>query len=137
MSPGQVSVREPRSLGRRHAHRHRGHRRCGVALDYTPCVNLFEDPRRKGGVERMAAAVRDQVADHRVADQREIADHVENLVADELVFEPQSVVQDTPLPEDDGVVERAAHPPPPPPPHLPFLHEPPPPPPPPLLPPPP
>ena len=41
-------------------------------------------------------------------DEREVADHVEDLVADELVLEPQRVVEETGLAEDDGVVERAA-----------------------------
>ena len=49
-----------------------------------------------------------EVADHRVADEREVADRVEDLVADELVLEAQRVVEDAGLAEDDRVVERAA-----------------------------
>ena len=48
------------------------------------------------------------VADHRVADQGQVADRVEDLVADELVFEPERVVQHAGLAEHDGIVERAA-----------------------------
>ena len=59
-------------------------------------------------MQRVAAAVRHEVADHRVSDERQIADHVENLVADELVLEPQCVVEDAGLAENDGVVERTA-----------------------------
>ena len=59
-----------------------------------------------------------------MADQREIADHVENLVADELVLEAQRVVQHAGLAEDDGVVERAAQRQPALPQHLDFLEEP-------------
>src|SRR5262249_42353344 len=53
-------------------------------------------------------AVRDQVADHRIADQREVPDGVEDLVAHELVLEPERVVQHARLAEDDRIVERAA-----------------------------
>ena len=49
----------------------------------------------------------DDVALDRVADEGEVADHVENLVADELVLEPQRV-EDAGLPEHDRVLERAA-----------------------------
>jgi hypothetical protein len=52
--------------------------------------------------------MRDDVADERVADERQVADHVEDLVADELVLEPQGVVQHAGVAEDDRVVERAA-----------------------------
>ena len=56
----------------------------------------------------MTAPVCDQVADHRMPDQRQVANHVQDLVADELVLEPERVVQNPGFPEDDGVVERAA-----------------------------
>src|SRR5262245_62725304 len=56
----------------------------------------------------MARAMRDEVADHRVADEREIADRVEDLVADEFVLEPERVVQHAGLAEHDGVFERTA-----------------------------
>ena len=59
-------------------------------------------------VQRVAAAVRDEMADHREADERQIADDVEDLVADELVLEAQRVVQHAGLSEHDRVVERAA-----------------------------
>ena len=43
-----------------------------------------------------------------MADERQVADHVEDLVADELVLEAQGVVEDAGLAEHDRVVERAA-----------------------------
>ena len=42
-----------------------------------------------------------------MADQRQVADHVEDLVAHELVFEAQRV-QHAGVADDDGVLERAA-----------------------------
>ena len=70
--------------------------------------DFFQNLRRELGMKRVTGAVRDQVADHRIADQREIADGVEDLVADELVLEAERVVQDAGLAEHDRVVERAA-----------------------------
>ena len=40
--------------------------------------------------------------------QRHVADHVQDLVAHELVVEPQRVVQHAGVADDDGVLERAA-----------------------------
>ncbi len=42
-----------------------------------------------------------------MADQRQVANHIQNLVADELVFEPQRV-EHAGLAEHDRVLERAA-----------------------------
>ena len=47
--------------------------------------------------------MRDEVTDHRIPHQRQIADRVENLVAHELVFEAQRV-EDARFAEDDGVL---------------------------------
>src|SRR5207249_6354442 len=60
------------------------------------------------GVEWVAGAMRDQVADDGIADQRQITDRVENLVADKLVFEPQGVVEDAGLAEHYRILERPA-----------------------------
>ena len=84
------------------ASRHRRH------LDELPGVALLEELRGERGVQGVAAAVRDDVADDRVADERQIADDVEDLVADELVLEAQRVVEHAGLAEHDRVVERAA-----------------------------
>src|SRR5262249_31619825 len=46
-----------------------------------------------------------EMADHRITDEGKIADGVEDLVADEFVFEPQRV-QHARFTEDDGVLER-------------------------------
>ena len=59
-------------------------------------------------MQRVTAAVGDDVADDRVADQGQVADRVEDLVADELVLEAERVVQHAGLADHDGVVERAA-----------------------------
>ena len=48
-----------------------------------------------------------EVAHHRVAQQREVPDGVEDLVADELVLEAQGVVQDAGLPDDHRVLQAA------------------------------
>ena len=77
-------------------------------LHQLPRVALLEDLRGERGVQRVPAAVRDQVADHRGADQRQVADHVQDLVAHELVLEPQRVVQHARLADHDRVLERAA-----------------------------
>ena len=47
------------------------------------------------------------VADDRMADEGEIAHDVQDLVAHELVLEPQGV-QDARIADDDGVLERSA-----------------------------
>ena len=49
------------------------------------------------------------MADHRAAEQRGVADGVQDLVAHELVREAQAVrVEDAELVHHDGVVQRAA-----------------------------
>src|SRR5262249_6914760 len=55
----------------------------------------------------MTGAVSDQMSDNWVSDQREVADGIKNLVANELVFERQRVIEHAGLAEDDGVIERA------------------------------
>ena len=51
--------------------------------------------------------MRDDMTDDGISDQRQVADDIENLVADELVFEPQRV-QHAGVADDDRVLERAA-----------------------------
>ena len=53
-------------------------------------------------------AVRNQMAEHWIADERQVANGVENLVTDKLVFEPQGVVQHARLAQHDRVIERPA-----------------------------
>ena len=62
------------------------------------------------------------VADDGMTDEGQVADHVEDLVAHELVFEPERV-QHAGLTDDDGVVERSAEREPVLPQHLDFLEE--------------
>src|SRR6188768_805375 len=56
----------------------------------------------------MPASVSNQVADHRVADERHVANDIQNLVAYELIVEAQAIVQYAGIRDDDGVFERAA-----------------------------
>src|SRR5262249_49484402 len=88
--------------------RQRQRRQVDRRLDEAPRGRLLEDFRRELRVQRVSRAVRDQVADYRIAHEREIADRVQNLVADELVLEAERVVQDARLAEHDGVLERSA-----------------------------
>src|ERR1051326_7007566 len=59
-------------------------------LEQTPGVCLFEDLRREFRVQRMARTVGDEMADDRVADERQVADGIEDLVADEFVLQARS-----------------------------------------------
>src|SRR6185295_10220110 len=89
----------------------RGYRQRGRIdrrLDEPPGVRLFENLRRELGVQRVAGAVGYEVADDGIADEREIADGVEDLMADELVLETERVVEHAGLAEDDGILQRAA-----------------------------
>src|SRR4029079_8057390 len=79
-----------------------------VPLDDLPRIHVFEDARGKRRVQGVAGTVRHEVADHRVAAERAIADRVEDLGADELVLEAEGVVQRAVLPDHDALVERAA-----------------------------
>ena len=76
-------------------------------LDQIPGIALGEHLGRECRVQRVAATMDDQMADDRMADERQVADDVENLVADELVLEAQRVERPG-LAEHDGVVERPA-----------------------------
>ena len=58
-------------------------------------------------MQGVPGAVRHDVTDDGMADQGEVADEVENLVAHELVIEAQRV-EDAGVADDDRVLERAA-----------------------------
>ena len=51
-------------------------RQCDRHFDERPRVSFPQHHRRKFGVQRVAAAMRHQVADQRMADERHVADHV-------------------------------------------------------------
>ena len=57
-------------------------------FDELPGVRFLEQMRRHRRVKRMAAAMHHRVRHDGVTNQREVADQVQDLVADELVFEP-------------------------------------------------
>ena len=60
-------------------------------------------------IERVPRFVRGERADHRMAEQIEVADCVEHLVLDEFVVVAQPVViEHTVLIEHDCIVERSA-----------------------------
>ena len=70
--------------------RHATAERCGLVqrrLDETPRVRLFENSCGKLGVQRVPGSMGDEVADHRVADEGQVAYGVEDLVANELILE--------------------------------------------------
>jgi len=76
-------------------------------LDETPRVALTQNLCRERRVQRVPAAMHDEMSLNRMADEREVADDIQNLVTHELVFEPQRIEHGG-LAEDDGVFERAA-----------------------------
>ena len=80
-----------------------GHRRRAF-LGFGSAKNLLDEAR----VQRVAGPVRGDLADDRTADQGEVADQVEDLVADELVAEAERSVHDAAVVEDDAVLDRAA-----------------------------
>src|SRR4051812_23230804 len=60
-------------------------------------------------VELVAGLVAAELADEAVAEKIEIADRVEDLVLDEFVFVPKSIlVEDAEIIQHDGIVEIAA-----------------------------
>ena len=71
-------------------------------------MGFLENLGRKFGMKRVPGAMRHEMADDRVADEREVANRVEDLVADELVLEAQGVVENARLAEHDRVLEGAA-----------------------------
>ena len=71
-------------------------------------MRFFENLGGKRRVQRVPRAVRDQVADDRIADERQVANRIEDLVADELVLEAQRVVQHARLTQHDRILQRAA-----------------------------
>ena len=77
-------------------------------FDERPRVGFLQHHRGEFGVQRVAAAVRDEVTNQRMADERHVADHIQNLVPHELVVEPERVVQHAGVADDDRVLERAA-----------------------------
>ena len=73
-------------------------------FDESPRITLLEEFGGKRGMQCVAAAMHDEVSEERMSDQREIPQHVQNLVADELVFEPQRI-EDARFAEHDRVLE--------------------------------
>src|SRR4029453_12149334 len=76
-------------------------------LDEPPRMRLFENLPNDPRVERMAWARRDEMPDDWIADEGQIANRIENLVANELVFETQRVVENTCLPDHHPILQRA------------------------------
>src|SRR5688572_26326874 len=106
--PEDPPLLSPRDSG--HVHRTRGIplHRFDRALDQRPRIPLFEHLGGKRRVQRVPAPVRDEVANDRMPNERHIANHVQNLVANELIVEPQRVVQHAGVADDDRVLERTA-----------------------------
>ena len=76
-------------------------------LDQAPGLLIAENFSRQLRVQGVSRAMGHHMTDDRPADQREVANHIQNLVANKLVFEPQRV-QHAGVANDDGVLERAA-----------------------------
>src|SRR5687767_2273332 len=100
-------VCEARSAFDRNCDRGADARGIELPFDQTPCVSFFEQLAGEGGVQRMPATVRDEMADDWITHQRHVANDIENLVPDELVFEAQRV-QRASLAEHNRIFERAA-----------------------------
>ena len=81
---------------------------CRQAVNQRPRIGLRQHLRGKRRVQRVTAAMGDEVADQRTADERHVANHIQNLVPHELVVEAERVVEDAGVADDDGVLERAA-----------------------------
>ena len=82
-----------------------GHGRRG--LDEAPRVLIRENFGRQLRVQRVAGAMRDDVTDDGISDQRQVTDDIENLVADEFVVKTQRV-QHAGVADHDRILERAA-----------------------------
>ena len=68
----------------------------------------FEQFRHEPRVQRVAGFVRDQSAQHRLADQCKIPEQIENLVTHELIRKPQrSVVQHPVSREHNRILQRS------------------------------
>ena len=71
-----------------------------------PFLQLLKEDLRELGVDRMAGARGDDVRLERHAEQENVADDIEDLVADELVLEAQRLLRDDLVAlDDDGAVE--------------------------------
>ena len=77
------------------------------SLDQTPGLAIGEERAAELGVHGVTGTMRHDVSHDRVADQRQVADHIQNLVADELVLEAERV-EGAGVADDDRVLERAA-----------------------------
>src|SRR5262245_46291862 len=118
MSPWETSHALPMDLrtyglmnllrDRRSRHGHGRARGVGRRRDELPRLLLLEQLRRHGRVQRVPAAMRDGMRGDGVSEEREAADEIEDLVADELVFEAQRAVEDAGVANHDRVVERSA-----------------------------
>src|SRR4030095_13069443 len=77
-------------------------------LDEPTRQRLFDNLHSELCVYLMACAMGDEMPDDWIADEGQIANRIENLVANELVFETQRVVENTCLTEHHRIFERAA-----------------------------
>src|SRR5436309_1846269 len=74
-----------------------------------PVSRAFQKFCNKPRVQRMAGAIRNQFAQHRLANEGEIAEQVEGLVPDKLVRKSEArVVQHPFLGENDCVLQQTA-----------------------------
>ena len=69
----------------------------------------FQQSSDESSMQRVTGAIRRQPAEHLLADQREIAEEVENLMTDKLIrIAQRGLVQHAVFGEHDRVLQRAA-----------------------------
>src|ERR1700684_533150 len=75
---------------------------------FFPPRAVAEQAGDEGGVHGVSGAVGDNVAENLPAEQGQIADEVENLVAHKFVFKAQGRVLDALAGQDDAIVTRSS-----------------------------
>src|SRR5688572_2906678 len=86
----------------------RRNRRIEWQVDDLPRIGFLEHQGRERREQRMAASMGRLVADGLATHERQIAEHIEDLVAYELVLEAQRVVEHPGFADDDRIHERSA-----------------------------
>src|SRR6188768_836128 len=71
-------------------------------------IGTFEQLRDKSCVQRVPGAIRPQAAEHRLPDEREIPEQVENLMPNELIrISQRSLIEHAILRQHDGILQRS------------------------------
>src|SRR5438309_5978413 len=78
--------------------------RCSFAEVFLGACRGLDDLRDETRVERVTGAMRGDFTRDRSSDQREVAEEIEDLVADEFVAEAERPIDDRVVVEDDAVL---------------------------------